>query len=113
MSSAATAELLLQTLSARVQGVACHVVSGYRCCSDGSREAGAVARVWCRAPDCTRCRMPEEMDMVARRPEWDSWAARNAVAGSGSSFDEKEPGMKRRSNCGALANEFCSAVSVP
>ena len=107
MSSPETGELQLQTLPCRAQGAHCHSVSGNRCCKQGSSERGAATRVPCRLPAWTRCAMPEEMVMMARRFVLRHWEVRKEEAGGGRLVRVEVPGMRRMSNWGALVKEFC------
>jgi hypothetical protein len=107
ISSAEIAELLLHTLSWRAQEECCHSVSGYRCWSSGKRFLGAEARVPCKIPAWIRKEMPEAMLIMARRLGLRHWEVRKLVAQTGSSVEEKEPGISRISKCGAFTKEFC------
>jgi hypothetical protein len=56
--------------------------------------------------------MPDAMLMMAMRLGFRHCEVRKSVAETGSSIVEKDPGMIKMSNCGALANEFYSLVSL-
>jgi hypothetical protein len=67
ISSAETAELLLQNFSCRSQGVLRQNVSGKRCLSVGSKVLGAAARLLCRMPLCARWKIPDTMLISAMK----------------------------------------------
>lgn len=50
--------------------------------------------------------MPEDTESTAVASECAVWVVRKVEADTGSSSDEKEPGMTKTSNCGAFSNEF-------
>jgi hypothetical protein len=80
ISSADTAELLLQNFSWRSQGVLRQDVSGWRCLSADRRFLGAAARRPCKMPVCARCRIPETMLIIATKFGLEHWVVRNKVA---------------------------------
>jgi hypothetical protein len=84
ISSAETAELLLQNFSCRSQGVLRQNVSGKRCLSAGRRFLGAAALLLCKMGVCARCRIPETMLMMAIKFGLEHWVVRNEVASDGS-----------------------------
>lgn len=107
MSSAETAELLLQNRSWRSQGVLRQNVSGKWALSAGSRDRGAVARRFWRIFVCARWRIPDTRDIIAMKLGFEHCFVRNAAAECGSGLVENEPGMRRMSNCGEFSKEFC------
>jgi hypothetical protein len=111
MSSAETAELLLQNFSCRSQGVLRHEVSGYWSFKAGRRLLGAAARLLWRIPVWTRWRMPETILKMATKLGLEHCEVRNEVAETGNSLVENDPGTTRMSNCGAFSNEFYLRVS--
>jgi hypothetical protein len=106
ISRAETAELLLQSLSCRSQGVLRQDVSGKRCLRLGSNVLGAAARRLLRKPVCARCKIPETMLMMAMILGLEDCLYRKARTAGDSGEVEKEPGMKRMSNTGAFSKEF-------
>lgn len=107
MSSAETAELLLQNRSWRSQGVLRQNVSGKRAFNAGSRDRGAAARRFCSTLVCARWRIPDTSDMMAMKFGFEHCVVRNKIAEGGSGPVENEPGIRRMSNCGEFSKEFC------
>jgi hypothetical protein len=75
----------------------------------GIRLGGAAARR-CSRPVCARCRAPDAILRIARHEGSAYCVVRKAWASAGSVVVEKEPGMRRMWNWGALEKEFCWSV---